>query len=305
MYVVGADGCREGWIAVALTDGRFAGASAFASFAELVRSCATAAVIAVDIPIGFVSSGERACDLSARELVGPRRNSVLQVPPRTTITLPEYGDANARCRELMGRGLTRAVFGLRRKILEVDAAVRADDAAHAPHSSDSPVSSGAAMPSCALPPSAGGGGRPARFVQHARAGAAREGRQGLRHHARIINPARPRGDHDDMAGPSSGRRPERIIEAHPEASFCELNGAPLEHSKRTYNGMMQRMRLLERSGISVPTELGEIGQVSVDEVLDAAAVAWTADRYAHAQARSLPPADRWQYDGDRPVAIWV
>jgi predicted RNase H-like nuclease len=50
--VAGVDGCREGWVAVVLQDGRFSGALSSATFRELLKSLSTAEVIAIDIPIG-------------------------------------------------------------------------------------------------------------------------------------------------------------------------------------------------------------------------------------------------------------
>ena len=81
---------------------------------------------------------------------------------------------------------------------------------------------------------------------------------------------------------------ERIIEVHPEVSFRALVGAPLGFPKTTWNGQALRRRALERAGIELPDELGEGGDVPVADVLDAAAAAWTARRYAQRRTESLP-----------------
>lgn len=98
------------------------------------------------------------------------------------------------------------------------------------------------------------------------------------------------------------RRGVRLHEVHPEVSFAAMADGPLAWSKRTWNGQAQRIRLLGDQGISLPGDLGEAGRVPVDDVLDAAAAAWSAGRIADGTAGSLPdPADR-DGDGD-PVAI--
>jgi predicted RNase H-like nuclease len=79
----------------------------------------------------------------------------------------------------------------------------------------------------------------------------------------------------------------RVIEVHPEVSFREMHGSPLAHAKSSWNGQMLRRRILAGHGIELPDELGEAGAVPVDDVLDAAAVAWSARRYARGEASSL------------------
>lgn len=93
-----------------------------------------------------------------------------------------------------------------------------------------------------------------------------------------------------------------IVEAHPEVCFAAMNGGPLGHGKRTWNGCRARVRLLAEEGIELPELLPGIGRAPVDDVLDAAAAAWTANRKARGLARTLP-ADPPLADG-RPVAIW-
>jgi predicted RNase H-like nuclease len=94
----------------------------------------------------------------------------------------------------------------------------------------------------------------------------------------------------------------RLFEVHPEISFAELNGGmPVAASKKTWNGQMARRALLGDVGISLPGNLAAAGTVPPDDILDAAAVAWSADRIARGQASSLP--DPPQAAGV-PIAIW-
>ena len=94
---------------------------------------------------------------------------------------------------------------------------------------------------------------------------------------------------------------ERVFEVHPEVSFAALADRQLLSPKRSWNGQMERRRLLAVAGIELPDEL-MAGQAAADDVLDAAVAAWSAGRKARGEAATLPPDPPIQ-DG-RPVAIW-
>jgi predicted RNase H-like nuclease len=79
----------------------------------------------------------------------------------------------------------------------------------------------------------------------------------------------------------------RVIEVHPEVSFRAMAGSHLAHAKSTWNGQALRRRILAGHGIELPELLDEAGDVPVADVLDAAAVAWTARRHARGEASSL------------------
>jgi predicted RNase H-like nuclease len=89
---------------------------------------------------------------------------------------------------------------------------------------------------------------------------------------------------------------ERVIEMHPEVSFCELSGGPLAASKHTAEGLERRRELLAEVGIVLP---GAVPGVPEADLLDAAAGAWTAGRYAEGKAEAFPPDH-----ADRLGAIW-
>lgn len=86
----------------------------------------------------------------------------------------------------------------------------------------------------------------------------------------------------------------RVVEAHPELSFAALAGFVLPTRKATWAGAEQRRELLARAGIRIAADIGEAGsQAAVDDVLDAAVVAWTARRVATGDARCRPdPPER-------------
>jgi predicted RNase H-like nuclease len=90
---------------------------------------------------------------------------------------------------------------------------------------------------------------------------------------------------------------------HPEVSFAEMAQRPLDWSKKSWNGSQLRRGLLREQGIDLPDTLPDVGAAGVDDVLDAAAAAWSADRIACGLAVSLPSPPQ-VIDG-RPVAIWV
>jgi predicted RNase H-like nuclease len=78
---------------------------------------------------------------------------------------------------------------------------------------------------------------------------------------------------------------ERVIEMHPEVSFRELAGEPVLESKHTAAGLTRRRELLEAAGVVLP---GAVPGVPEADLLDAAAGAWTAARYAEGKAQALP-----------------
>jgi predicted RNase H-like nuclease len=96
---------------------------------------------------------------------------------------------------------------------------------------------------------------------------------------------------------------DRVVEVHPEVSFRALAGQPLALAKSSWGGFALRRRLLAGAGVELPDELGPAGLAGPDDVLDAAAAAWSADRVARGVADTLPGAPERDERG-RPVAIW-
>ena len=98
------------------------------------------------------------------------------------------------------------------------------------------------------------------------------------------------------------RSDSRFREVHPEVSFRAMNdGNALRHRKKSAAGALERIALLRRHGIEIDT-LEAAGTAPLDDVLDAAAAAWSAQRIALRTARTLPEEPEI-VDG-YPVAIW-
>lgn len=100
----------------------------------------------------------------------------------------------------------------------------------------------------------------------------------------------------------------RAAEVHPESSFVRLGGAPMASSKRKLAGLQERSAALAGvfgniaeaallAPLSAPCEPG------LDDLLDAAAAAWTARRIVsgHAECLGAGEHDETGY----PMHIWV
>jgi predicted RNase H-like nuclease len=118
--VVGVDGCRVGW-----TVARRDAVTVIDRLEPLVADVAISA-IGVDMPIGLPDVWGRSADDAARRFLGRRASTIFPTPPRSLVTSNTYEEANARCREVYGRGLSRQTFSLFPKIRDVDALMRVD-----------------------------------------------------------------------------------------------------------------------------------------------------------------------------------
>ena len=217
--MLGVDGCRDGWVGVALD-----GAAAPRAYAapDLLRLVALAErddpvdLVGVDIPIGLLDEGWREADRLAAALLGRRRSSIFVTPVRAALEAPDHAAGVAISRERSGGGFSIQAWGLRAKVLEVDALVRSGE--------------------------------------------------------------------------------DRVREVHPEVTFARLAGRPAQHPKKTWAGQQERLDLLADAGIDLGRLSGDTGGAAPDDVVDAAAVAWTARRLARGEAVSLPdPPQRVPY----------
>ncbi|MFN0245521.1 MAG: DUF429 domain-containing protein [Kofleriaceae bacterium] len=97
----------------------------------------------------------------------------------------------------------------------------------------------------------------------------------------------------------------RIIEVHPEICFRALAAHAAIASKHTWAGVMTRRELLTKAGIQLPASFVGDHEVGVDDVLDAAVVTWTAQRFVNKQAQSLPPMSKEKDASGRTLRIVV
>jgi predicted RNase H-like nuclease len=102
------------------------------------------------------------------------------------------------------------------------------------------------------------------------------------------------------SGPPALR--ERVVEVHPEVSFCLWNeGRAMRHAKKRPDGADERRALVASAwpGATerLTAQLDAAGRrYGADDLLDALAALWTARRVAAGTARTLPenpPSDRF------------
>jgi len=127
--VLGVDGCRDGWVGVAPDPDGPRGYVAAGLPTLLHRAEADGPVlrVGIDIPLGLADAGWRDADLLAASLLGRRRASIFRTPVRAALTAPDHASGVAVSRERSGGGFSVQAWGLREKVLEVDAVVRAGE----------------------------------------------------------------------------------------------------------------------------------------------------------------------------------
>ena len=83
------------------------------------------------------------------------------------------------------------------------------------------------------------------------------------------------------------RLQQRVREGHPECSFALMKGAPLLHAKKTRPGELERRRLLSPRF----DHISDLPGAARDDLLDAHALLWSAERAAHGEAHRLGDPD--------------
>jgi len=108
---------------------------------------------------------------------------------------------------------------------------------------------------------------------------------------------------DDLMTP---RLQQRFLEVHPELSFMEMNdGEPVQLGKSRAGGALVRMKLLGACGMwdSLEAKALEVSDAGLADVMDAAAAAWSAARFAKGSAVSVPDVVEKDVRGLK-MAIW-
>jgi predicted RNase H-like nuclease len=125
--VLGADGCRKGWVCVVLDAGTGAPQDSFiASTLAEITALPDILQLAVDIPIGIeASTGPegRGCDTALRRHLGQRQSSVFAVPARAALAESDYRRACAAAfaHSDPPRQVSKQCFHIFPKIREADA----------------------------------------------------------------------------------------------------------------------------------------------------------------------------------------
>ena len=126
--VLGVDACPGGWVGVLLAPGARPAAltsRSIAALVDLARESAPVAVVGIDIPIGLPDRGGRLADALARTALPGKGSSVFATPTRSAYAADSYEEARARnVAATGGTSLSAQAWGLRTKVLEVDAWLR-------------------------------------------------------------------------------------------------------------------------------------------------------------------------------------
>ena len=125
--VAGVDGCKGGWLCVALDVTSTMSAFVAKDVQDLVERLPSDCRIGIDIPIGLPATNSRQAELDARKVLGPRASSVFPVSLRVALdgaTREAASDLQAavharRCR------LSVQTWAIMPKIREMDSFLRA------------------------------------------------------------------------------------------------------------------------------------------------------------------------------------
>jgi hypothetical protein len=119
--VVGVDGCPGGWIAVRWAE--TVSHHLCRSFADVLAM--DAAVIAVDMPIGFPQGSGRAAEREVRQRLGERQSSVFSVPSRAAVMCADYREACAAnlASSDPPKKVSKQIFHIFPKMREIDALI--------------------------------------------------------------------------------------------------------------------------------------------------------------------------------------
>ena len=126
--VVGIDGCKDGWIAAVMGDGRLLEVQYHNTARAVIDAHSDAEVFAFDIPIGLSKDGKRVADAAARNFLYGRTSVVFNAPARVLLHFAHQGGAfaqryalaNAESKRIANQRISSQNFALFAKISEVD-----------------------------------------------------------------------------------------------------------------------------------------------------------------------------------------
>ncbi len=112
----------------------------------------------------------------------------------------------------------------------------------------------------------------------------------------------------DLALRSQPELIDRVFEVHPEVCFVHWNGnVPLRHPKTSGFGFMERLGIVKQVFGDAPKQVRDTvrrSQVSDDDILDAFAALWTAQRISAGCAVRLMETDE-RDDVSLPMQMWA
>src|SRR5688500_16381433 len=117
MRVAGVDGTKNGWVAIVLENGRFHRDALIRPIESDFEELADAAVLAIDVPIGF---GPRLADAAARKYLAGVASTVFSTPTRAVLETP-FGP---------GLGVSAQAHALGPRILHVTRLAEEDPRVH-------------------------------------------------------------------------------------------------------------------------------------------------------------------------------
>lgn len=118
--LAGIDGYKKGWVAAIEVRSGETLVRAYPNFKSVLDDD-TLTLIVIDIPIGLLDDGARACDVAARRFLGRGRgSSVFPSPIRAMLNADSWEEACLRRVELEGKKCSKQVAGILPKVREVD-----------------------------------------------------------------------------------------------------------------------------------------------------------------------------------------
>lgn len=131
LVAIGVDGAPAGWVGACLLRDDATGAERtelrlYADVVAIADDHEPGVVVAIDVPIGLLETGPRACDREARRLLGPRASSVFPAPNRWMLDhTDDYAGlrAHVSAQRVVGvelASLSAQGHGITAKIKEVD-----------------------------------------------------------------------------------------------------------------------------------------------------------------------------------------
>ena len=123
MKLIGIDGCPGGWVC-ASADTELS-AVTFTIHQDLTDVFSDAVrdgtMVVIDVPIGLLADGPRACDLVARRyLPMGKKSSVFPAPCQETLAASSYEEACALNCGACGKAISKQLYGILPKIRDVD-----------------------------------------------------------------------------------------------------------------------------------------------------------------------------------------